>query len=221
MGVPNADLKDYKLKPMKCEFNVLSKSDGSAILSQGTTVALVSVNGPLDINMKSQSIEKSTLEVLFSSKGGKPSVGDRYKENVIRQTCETAILGSLYPRTGTTVTVQELEDYGGLLTTCVNCVCLALLNSGLAMRSTFAAVACTIDESGNIVLDPSAEQVEAARAHINFVFDSRDKSLITVFTEGTFSEAAYQEALERCRAASDLVFAFYRDIVAKYSTVIG
>ncbi|KOB64783.1 Exosome complex exonuclease RRP46 [Operophtera brumata] len=30
--------------------------------------------------------------------------------------CETAILGSLYPRTGITVTIQELEDYGGVST---------------------------------------------------------------------------------------------------------
>lgn len=40
----------------------------------------------------------------------------RYKENVIRQTCETAILGCLYPRTGITITIQELEDYGGVST---------------------------------------------------------------------------------------------------------
>lgn len=29
------ELRDFKLKPMKCELNFLSKSDGSAILSQG------------------------------------------------------------------------------------------------------------------------------------------------------------------------------------------
>lgn len=43
----------------------------------GDTVTLVSVNGPLDIKMQSQSIEKSTIEVLFCTKGGKPSVSDR------------------------------------------------------------------------------------------------------------------------------------------------
>ncbi|KAG6441995.1 exosome complex component RRP46 [Manduca sexta] len=221
MVTDNADLTDFKLKPMKCEFNYLSKSDGSAILSQGETVALVSVNGPQDIKMQSQSIEKSTLEVIFSPKGGKPSVGDRYKENVIRQTSETAILGCLYPRTGITVTIQELEDFGGLLSCSVNCVCLALLNSGVAMRCVFAAVMCAIDDSGNITLDPGAAQLETARAVMNFVFDGRDRSLITGFTEGNFSEDAYREALERCRAASELVFTFYRDIVKKYSNVIG
>lgn len=35
MEVENTDLKDFKLRPMKCECNFLSKSDGSAILSQG------------------------------------------------------------------------------------------------------------------------------------------------------------------------------------------
>ncbi|XP_026330597.1 exosome complex component RRP46 [Hyposmocoma kahamanoa] len=221
MGVEDVTMKDFKLKPMKCELNYLTKSDGSAILSQGTTVALACVNGPLDIKMQSQSIEKSTLEVLFSSKGGKPCVADRYKENVIKQTCETAVLGSLYPRSGITITVQELEDYGGLLCCCVNSVCLALLNSGIAMHHVFAATMCAIDVSGNIVLDPSHEEIEKARAVMNFVFESREKSLVTVFTEGSFSEAAYREALEQCRLASELIFAFYRDIVRKYSCIIG
>lgn len=43
----------------------------------GDTVSLVSVNGPLDIKMTSQRIDKSTLEVLFSNKNGKPSVENR------------------------------------------------------------------------------------------------------------------------------------------------
>lgn len=33
MGVE--EVKDFKIRPMKCELNFLSKSDGSAILSQG------------------------------------------------------------------------------------------------------------------------------------------------------------------------------------------
>ncbi|XP_068619269.1 exosome complex component RRP46 [Battus philenor] len=220
MDVEVIDVKEFKLKPMKCELNFLSKSDGSAILSQGETVTLVSVNGPLDIKMQNQSIEKSTLEVLFCPKGGKPSVPDRFKEGMIKQTCETAVLGSLYPRTGVTVTVQELEDYGGLLSCALNCTCLALLNSGLAMRYVFAAVSCAVDELGNIVLEPTQTQTTTARAILTFVFESRNKNLVTGISEGNYSEAAYEEALEKCRAASDLVFLFYRDIVTKYSNVL-
>ncbi|XP_034833768.1 exosome complex component RRP46 [Maniola hyperantus] len=214
------DLKDFKLKPMKCELNFLSKSDGSAILSQGDTVVLASVNGPLDIKISSQSIEKATLEVLFCSKEGKPSVADRYKENVIRQTCETAILGCLYPRTGISLTIQELENYGGLLTCAVNSACLALINSGVAMRHVVAALCCAVDEVGNLILEPTHQQAQNARAKLYFVFDSRDKNLVTGFTEGSFSEDTYEEALAQCRLASDLVFEFYRDVVKKYSRVI-
>ncbi|CAG9789518.1 unnamed protein product [Diatraea saccharalis] len=220
MGIEEEKPKAFQLKPMKCEFNFLSKSDGSAILSQGDTVAVVSVNGPLDIKSTSQSIEKSTLEVLYCTKGGKPSVADRYKENVIRQTCEAAVLGSLYPRTGITVTIQELEDFGGLLSCCLNCTCLALLNSGVSMRCTYAAITCAIDESGDIVLEPSKQHLDTARATMTFVFDSREKNLVTSVTEGVFSEDTYKEALARCHAASDLVFNFYREIIRKYANVI-
>ncbi|CAH2244832.1 exosome complex component RRP46 [Pararge aegeria] len=213
-------LQDFKLKPLKCELNFLSKSDGSAILSQGDTVVLASVNGPLDIKTTSQNIEKATLEVLFCSKEGKPSVADRFKENVIRNTCETAILGCLYPRTGITLTIQELENYGGLLTCAVNCACLALINSGVGMRHVVAAVSCAVNEVGDLVLEPTQQEAESARALLYFVFDSRDKNLVTGFTEGTFSEDTYEEALVRCRLASDFVFQFYRDVVKKYSNVI-
>ncbi|XP_050354021.1 exosome complex component RRP46 [Nymphalis io] len=214
------DENNFKLRPMKCELNYLSKSDGSAILAQGDTVVLVSANGPLDIKSSSQSIEKATLEVLFCSKGGKPSVADRYKENIVRQTCETAILGCLYPRTGISLTIQELEDFGGLLTCSVNCACLALLNSAISMRHMVAAVSCAVGDDGNLVLEPSHELVQSATALLYFVFDSREKNLVTGFTEGSFSENTYEEALARCRVASDVVFDFYRDIVKQYSDVI-
>ncbi|XP_032521440.1 exosome complex component RRP46 [Danaus plexippus] len=220
MGQKDDIYQKFQLRPMKCELNFLSRSDGSAILSQGETVVTVSVNGPLDIKTTSQSIEKATLEILFSSKGGKPSVADRFKENVIRQTCETAILGCLYPRTGITITIQELEDYGGLLSCAINCACLALLNSGISLHHVVAAVSCIVDETGNIVLEPSYQQVQSATTKLYFVFDSRDKNLVTGFTEGAVGEDMYLEALEKCRAASDLVFDFYRDVVRKYSDVI-
>ncbi|XP_075982790.1 exosome complex component Rrp46 [Anticarsia gemmatalis] len=219
--VNDTDIKDFKLRPMKCECNYLTRSDGSAILSQGRTVALANVNGPLDIKMQSQSIEKATLEVYFSSKGGKPCVPDRYREHVIRSTCETAILSSLYPRTGIVVNIQELEDHGGFLACSINACCLALLNSGLAMRHTFAAVTCAIDERGNIQLDPTTEQLETARASMTYVFESREKSLVTCFTQGSISDAAFGEAMEHCRSASELVFSFYKTIVSQYSYVLG
>lgn len=89
------------------------------------------------------------------------------------------------------------------------------------MRCLFAAVTCAVNEKGDIVLEPDKNQLKTARAVMNFVFDSRDKNLITVFTEGNFSEDTYKEAMERCRATSDVIFKFYRDIVKQYSNVIG
>ncbi|VVD04380.1 exosome complex component RRP46 [Leptidea sinapis] len=221
MKIEPEKLKHHNLKPMKCELNYLSKSDGSSILSQGNTVVLVSVNGPLEIKSAYQSMEKATLEVLFSNKGGKPSVADRFKENVIRQTCESAILGCLFPRTGINITIQELENYGGLVACAVNCTCLALLNSGVAMRHVVAAVTCAVDDVGNLVLDPTHEQIQSSQALMYFVFESSEKNMVTGFTEGKFSEDTYLEALELCRSASDLVFKFYREIVSKYCSVIG
>lgn len=58
-------------------YTLLPSTVNMFLFTTGETVALVSVNGPLDIKMQSQSIEKSTLEVIYSSKCGKTSVSHR------------------------------------------------------------------------------------------------------------------------------------------------
>lgn len=35
-----AETEEQRLRPMNCELNVLSRSDGSAILTQGSTIIL-------------------------------------------------------------------------------------------------------------------------------------------------------------------------------------
>lgn len=66
-----------------------------------------------------------------------------------------------------------------LLTCAVNSACLALLNSGVGMRHVVAAVGCAVDEVGNLLLEPSYNEVQNAKAMLYFVFDSREKKLVT------------------------------------------
>ena len=47
------------------------------------------------------------------------------------------------------------------------------------MRHVVAAVGSAVDELGNLVLEPSHMQVQNAKALMYFVFDSRDKNLVT------------------------------------------
>ena len=56
---------------------------------------------------------------------------------------------------------------------------------------------------------------------MTFVFDSIKKNIVSSSTHGSFSETQYQEAILKCRSASDEVFQLYRDIVKKYAPSMG
>lgn len=48
-----------------------------------------------------------------------------------------------------------------LLACAINASCLALINSGLSMKYTIAAVSCMIEkETGEVIMDPDSSQLK-------------------------------------------------------------
>lgn len=62
-------------------------------------------------------IDKAYVEVFYRCKSGLPSVTDRLREKILRNTCETALLTVLYPRSAVTIQIHEMEDCGGVSST--------------------------------------------------------------------------------------------------------
>lgn len=58
--------------------------------------------------------DKASVEVNFRPKSGLPGVPDRFREKLIRGTCESALIPTLYPRTAISIQLQEMEDNGGV-----------------------------------------------------------------------------------------------------------
>lgn len=75
---------------------------------------MASVYGPIEVKLQNLRIDKAHVEVYYRPKSGLPSVGDRLREQIIRNTCETALLAVLYPRTAITIQLQEMEDNEGV-----------------------------------------------------------------------------------------------------------
>ena len=94
----------------------------------GETVVLASVNGPIEVKLQNLVIEKAYVEVNFRSKSGMTSVYDRLREQIIKETCEGAILTALYPKTNISIQLQEMEDKSGVCYLCILCVILLNLN---------------------------------------------------------------------------------------------
>lgn len=209
------------LRPMICELNKLSMPDGSAMLMQGDTAVIVGVYGPIETKAQKMIYDKASVEVIYSPLKGPPKINDRVVELFLKESCEAGIIVNLHPASAISINVQEVQDNGGLLACTINAACLALINSGISLKFTMAAVSCMIEEStGKVILDPNSDQLQKSRAVLTFTYDSIHRNFISCQTSGRFTNEEFLECLDKCEQASTRIFEFYRDVVKKYVTAI-
>ncbi|XP_018335046.1 exosome complex component RRP46, partial [Agrilus planipennis] len=170
---------------------------------------------PVEVKMQNILTDRTSVEVNFRPKAGLPNISDRLQEQIVKNSIETAILCELYPRSSVVITIQEMQNYGGLIACAINATCAALLNSGIDMRFLLAAVNCTVDKDNELHLDPDQIERDHAKAAFTFVFDSLDKKVVSSQTTGSFTLQQFQVALDLCKAACDCIFDFYKTITSK------
>ncbi|KAL3288553.1 hypothetical protein HHI36_002992 [Cryptolaemus montrouzieri] len=158
--------------------------------------------------------DRAYIEMNYRPKAGLPCVQDRFYEAILKNTCETALAASLFPRASVVITLQEMHDNGQLISCAINAACLACLDSGIDMRFMFAAMTCFLTNNGDLHLR-TPEVKEDIDAIFVFVFDSVKKNVIVSHTEGTFKTENYKLALEKCREGSETVFKFMRKEITK------
>lgn len=137
---PTLNYNNVTIRPLHCRLNAQAKSDGSSMLTQGDeinnnfwqsiwiqlikfndgffssgdTAVTVSVNGPIEVKTHNLQIDKAHVEVLYRSKAGLPTIVDKLREQIIRETCESALLTVLYPRSSIFLQIHEMEDAAGV-----------------------------------------------------------------------------------------------------------
>ncbi|NXI43062.1 EXOS5 protein, partial [Galbula dea] len=184
----------------------------------GDTSVLAALYGPAEAKATRELPDRAALDVLLRPKIGLPGVGERSREQLVRQTCEAVLLGALHPRTAITLVLQVLSDSGSLLSCCLNAACMGLLDAGLPLASLFCSVTCALNPDGTIVLDPTTSQEQEARALLTFAIDSTERKVLMVTTKGTCSVEEMQQCLVAAQRGADAIFQFYRDSVRrKYS----
>ncbi|XP_041035304.1 exosome complex component RRP46 [Carcharodon carcharias] len=204
-----------QLRPFCCEHSLLSRPDGSACFTQGDTTVLAAVYGPAEVKVSKEIFDKATLDVFLKPKVGLPTVAEKSKEQMIRNTCEATILTALHPRSSITVVLQVIHDSGSLLSCCLNAACMALMDAGLPMKSVFCGVTCVIDSNGDILLDPTTKIEKEAAAVLTFSIDSVEKQLLMSSTKGSYSVEELQQCVAMCQKAAEKIFQFYRDSVSR------
>jgi exosome complex component RRP46 len=104
-----------------------------------------------------------------------------------------------------------------LVACAINAAFLAILNSGLDLKYSIAAVHCVIDNDDQVILDPDHKVSREASGYLTFVFESVNKNTVATHTDGRFTVGQYNDALLLARTASDGIFNFYREIVKKFA----
>lgn len=208
-------LESLSLRVLTCEMGHLTRPDGSATVYQGDSCVMVAVYGPGEVRMNKEQLDRATVDIVYKPKSGLPGCVDKAQEKVIRNTCESILLSSLHPRSSISVTIQEVQDSGSFLATCINSCCLALLDASVSMKCTLAAVNCCINSEGEIILDPTKQEEESSKSTMTFVFDSKDRNILTVVAQGKYTHEQFQKCLMVCKEASESIFTFYRDSVKK------
>lgn len=84
-----------------------------AIIS-GDTAVTATVSGPIEVKLHNLQIDRAHVEVYYRSKSGLPSIADKLREKIVRDTCETALLTVLYPRSSIFLQIHEMENAGGV-----------------------------------------------------------------------------------------------------------
>lgn len=203
------------LRPLTCEMGSLSRCDGSGTLFQGDTCVLTCVYGPTEVRINKEQLDKATVEVVYKPKSGLPGCSDKAYEKLIRNTCEAVLLTGLHPRSSISIIIQEVQNSGSYMATCINSACLALLDASVSMKCMLAAVGCSITSEGDIIVDPDRKQEESSESTLMFIFDSKDKNVITVSAEGKYTTEQFQKCLYMCQQAASQVFEFYRDSIKR------
>ena len=201
--------------PLACDLGPLSRCDGSAQFSCGSSVLLSGVLGPGEVKSAKEQIDRAVVTVSVQTLTGQGSVTDKAREESLRQLVTASLLTSLHPRTCIHVSLQPL-DGGGAMTPSVgvNAACLALLDAALEMRFLFAGVTLGVLENGDgILLEPA--MTDSCSAKLTFVLDSVEQSILASHLEGKCAEKKFQECLATAKEASLRIFDFYRDSVRR------
>jgi len=204
-----------ELRPMFCELGAITRADGSCIFSVGDTTVACAVYGPGEVKPNREIIDKASVEIVYRSRVGMPGVADKKSELFLEKTCEAGILAALHPRTAITVNLQEMQDSGGIVSSCVNSACLSLLDAGAPMKFLFASVTCAMLKDGTVVLDPSLKELKSSSSQLVFVFESRTQSVISTHSLGPVSQIKLQECILVAKTAVAKIFQFYRIVIGK------
>lgn len=215
------------LRPISVEFGFLSNADGSCRFSQGlfittcfltiqkkkilttessgNTSVVIGVFGPLDVSAsRSNLVESAAVSVQIKPISGKSGPKDRERELFLLESLKNVIVSSAHPSTEISLFVQVINDDGCLEAVALNACTFALIDAGIPMNNVLAAASLALipveGKQPELVIDPTARQVEQAESHFTFAFNSSLGGVVGSSCSGSFSQNLFFSALEKTQS---------------------
>jgi len=166
-------------------------------------------------------LDKATIDVLVRPLVGAPGTKDKTHEYIIRSTFESVIQSGLHPRTQIQIVSQVMMDDGSIIAAAINATTMALIDAGIPMKDIVAAVSCVINNDDQILLDPTAQEMENVKSVHTFAFNKTSSSLLFCESLGLFTDDQYFNCYEICKVAAGQIFENIRDAVTnKLSRIV-
>ncbi|CAB4401319.1 ribosomal protein S5 domain 2-like protein [Rhizophagus irregularis] len=191
----------------------LLSRDGSASFSFGKSRVLCTVNGPAEVKLRDEKLDKATIDVVVRPLVGAPGTKDKTHEYILRSTFESIVQSGLHPRTQIQIVSQVMVDDGSIIAAAINATTMALIDAGIPMKDIVAAVSCVINKDDQILLDPTLQEMENIKSVHTFAFNKTTSSLLFCESLGLFTDDQYFNCYELCNAAAGVIFDKMREFI--------
>jgi exosome complex component RRP46 len=206
--------------------SVLSRVDGSAELSVGTTKVITSVTGPIEPKIRQELPNLASLEIIVRPSLGVSTTREKALEDKLRSILQSIIIRYKYPRQLIQIVVQflitenNINDNGSNqhnkdftlteLNAAINCCYFALIDANIALYNSFSSTSICLPldtKKENYIFNPNMNDLIVSESHHVICFsikDSKAANLLLLESHGKFSEdqllLAIRKAGDECES---------------------
>ncbi|KAF9652798.1 hypothetical protein BDM02DRAFT_3108935 [Thelephora ganbajun] len=164
------------------KYEFLSRVDGSARFGLDDVHVLASVSGPIEVRLAAENSTKATFEVSVRPLTSIPGTDAKALGATIKSLLTPSLLLTRHPRTLIQLVVQPLSPslvgspkaipsfHPGIAAASINASSLALMNASVIMKGVVCAVAVARTSSGELILNPTTDQLASSTASGCFAF---------------------------------------------------
>ncbi|EMR10872.1 hypothetical protein PNEG_01019 [Pneumocystis murina B123] len=197
------------MKNILFETSLLDRVEGSCIYQEGSNKVVCSVVGPSDIKTRDDALGEAALDVMIRFDIGMSGAKERQMEQIIWKTISPMIIRTMYPHTLIQVVIQVVsyersENTASLLAAMLNATCIALIDSGISLLSTFSAVCLAVllkNKEISIIVNPTLKILNECMSTHVVCYAFPDEKLLSCESIGLFTENEFFEILLKAQDA--------------------